>query len=131
MARGARPMAIKYRGLESPEFAMPGYYCECVEGVVTGRDMRVSDRQLNLLKARTEKVLLPKAVKRVRKTLGLTQKDAGTLLGGGPKAFQKYESADLVPSKAISNLLRVLEHNPSVIEVLRGEYEPQAAEMSV
>jgi len=58
-------------------------------------------------------------VKRVRKKRGLTQKEAGLILGGGPNAFQKYESADVVTSQAISNLLRLLAHDPSGLEVLR------------
>ena len=75
-----RPMTTCYKGL-SVTFNMPGWYCACGEGIVTGKDMDVSDRQLNLLKARIENAVLP--------------------------------------SKAISNLLRVLEAMPEGLKVLR------------
>lgn len=53
MTRGVRPMTIHYKGL-SATFDMPGWYCVCGEGVVTAKDMDVSDRHLNLLKAQAE-----------------------------------------------------------------------------
>lgn len=89
--------------------------------------MEVSTREMHILKARAENLLEPSEVKRVRKKLGLTQKEAGLILGGGPNAFQKYESADVATSQAISNLLRLLAHDPSGLEVLRRETDPRAA----
>ena len=117
MTRGIQSMTIHYKGL-SATFDMPGWYCACGEGIVTGRDLDVSDRQLNLLKARIENLVLPNEVRRIRKKLGLNQQKAGTLLGGGPNAFHKYESGEVLPSKAISNLLRVLEAMPEGLKVL-------------
>ena len=63
--------------------------------------MKVSDRVLNRLKARTEGLLEPEEIRRIRKKLGLTQEEAGELIGGGPRAFQKYETGDLLPSRGI------------------------------
>ena len=111
-------MTINYKGLSST-FDMPGWYCECGEGVVDGRDMEVSDRHLNLLKAQIENLTPPAEVRRIRKKLGLNQQAAGVLLGGGPSAFHKYESGEVLPSRAISNLLRVLEAMPEGLKVLR------------
>ncbi len=117
MTRGIKQMTIRYKGL-SATFDMPGWYCVCGEGVVTAKDMDVSDRQLNLLKAQAERLVLPSEVRRIRKKLGLNQQTAGSLLGGGPNAFHKYESGEVLPSKAISNLLRVLEAMPEGLKVL-------------
>jgi len=119
MTRGIQPMTIRYKGL-SVTFDMPGWYCMCGEGVVTAKDMDVSDRQLNLLKAQAEHLVLPSEVRRIRKKLGLNQQRAGSLLGGGPNAFHKYESGEVLPSKAISNLLRVLEAMPEGLKILHG-----------
>ena len=116
-----RPLTIRYKGL-SATFPMPGFYCvHCGEGVHTGKDMEVSDRHLNLLKAQAENVLLPMEVRRIRKKLRLNQQAAGQILGGGPNAFHKYEKGDVLPSQAISNLLRVLEALPQGLEVLQGQ----------
>jgi len=51
--------------------------------------MKVSGRMLNLLKARSENLLEPEEVRRIRKKLRLSEEKAGLLRGGGPRAFQK------------------------------------------
>ena len=63
----------------------------------------------------------PKEIRSIRLRLGLTQADAGDLLGGGPSGFVKYESGDVSPSAALTNLLRLVEADPSLIDVLRGD----------
>jgi len=120
MVRDVRPMTIKYKG-NSIEVDMPGWYCEnCGEGVHTGKDMLVSDRALNRLKAKVDGLLLPETVKRIRKRLKLTQRDAGTIIGGGPNAFQKYESGDVLVSKAVASALLLLDNHPEGLSVLKS-----------
>lgn len=43
---------------------------------------------------------------------------AGDIIGGGPRAFQKYEAGDLLPSRAISSALARLEQDPGAIRIL-------------
>ena len=50
LLRRMLPMTIRYRSL-SVTFEMPGACCVCGEGMVTAKDMNVSDRHLNALKA--------------------------------------------------------------------------------
>ena len=50
----------------------------------------------------------------------MNQEAAGRILGGGPNAFHKYEKGEVLPSQAISNLLRVLEVMPDGLEVLQN-----------
>ncbi len=121
MRRDVRPMTLTYR-TESMTFDMPGWYCdESDESIHTSEDMKVSDRMLNLLKARVEGLLEPKEIRRVRKKLHLTQSRAGELIGGGPRAFQKYEAGDLLPSRAITSALILLDHDPAAIAILKNE----------
>lgn len=80
--------------------------------------MKVSDRMLNRLKARVDGLPDPQEVRRIRRKLGLTQERAGQVIGGGPRAFQKYETGDLLPSRAISSALALLDHDPSALKVL-------------
>jgi len=120
MTRDVRPMTIEYKG-HSLEVDMPGWYCEhCGEGVHSGKDMVVSDRALNRLKAEVDGLLLPETVKRIRKRLKLTQKAAGTIIGGGPNAFQKYESGEVLISKAIASALLLLYSNPDGLAILKS-----------
>jgi HTH-type transcriptional regulator / antitoxin MqsA len=127
MQRGVRPLTLTYKG-ESTTFEMPGWYCdECEESIHTGKDMKVSDRMLNLLKSRSEGLLAPENIRRIRKKLRLSQEAAGLLIGGGPRAFQKYESGDLLPSRAISSALVLLDYDPDALAVLRRRQEANQA----
>jgi HTH-type transcriptional regulator / antitoxin MqsA len=120
MERGVRPMTFDYKGAHIA-FDMPGWYCgSSGESIHTGEDMKLSDRALNRLKAEVDGLPLPEEIKRIRSKLGLTQEQVGELIGGGPRAFQKYEAGDLLPSRAISSALALLDHDPSGIEVLRA-----------
>lgn len=121
MHRSVRPLTLTYKG-HSITFDMPGWYCDdCDEGIHTGKDMKISDRMLNLLKVRTEGLLEAKEIQRIRKKLGLSQEAAGKLIGGGPRAFQKYESGDLLPSRAVISALVLLDRYPAGLGELRKQ----------
>ena len=119
MYRGVRPMTLTYKD-QSITIDMPGWYCDSSdESIHTGQDAVVSDRALNRLKARTEGLLEPEEIRRIRKKLAISQTEAGRVIGGGPRAFQKYESGDLLPSRAISSALRLLDRDPEALGVLK------------
>lgn len=125
--RRVRPMTLTYKE-ESITFDMPGWYCDdCEESIHTGKDMKVSDRMLNRLKASSEGLLRPEEIRRIRKKLRLSQETAGLLIGGGPRAFQKYESGDLLPSRAVSSALVLLDHDPSALAVLKRRHDTHLA----
>jgi len=42
--------------------------------------------------------LTPDDIRRIRETLGLSQAEAGEILGGGPRAFTKYENGTIKPA---------------------------------
>ena len=119
MARGVKPITLEYKGT-SITFDMPGWYCDASgESIFTGEDMKVSDRALNRLKAAADGLPSPQEIRRIRIKLGLSQEAAGELLGGGPRAFQKYEAGDLLPSRAIGSVLALLDADPSGLAVLK------------
>jgi HTH-type transcriptional regulator / antitoxin MqsA len=121
MARDTRPMEISYKG-QSTTVDMPGWYCdESSESIHTADDLKVSDAALKELRLEVENLLKPQEVKRIRNKIGLTQREAGTILGGGPNAFQKYEQDTVTVSKSMSNLLRVLERHPEEVEELKKQ----------
>jgi len=124
MHRDLRSVTLAYKG-ETITFDMPGWYSDASEeSIHTGADLRASDRMLNLLKARTEGLLQPAEIRRIRKKLHLSQEQAGLTIGGGPRAFQKYETGDLLPSRAISSALRLLDRDPSGLSELRKRQSP-------
>ena len=120
MHRNAKPMTIVYEKHDAT-IEMPGWYCDnCDESVHSDKDMQVSDRALTVLKASANNLLTPNAVKRIRKRLKLSQREAGRLIGGGPNAFQKYEAGDVLVSHAVNSALLLLDHDPSGLEILRA-----------
>lgn len=121
MVRDTRPMTLAFKG-HSITIDMPGWYCDdSSESIHTGEDMKVSDAALQALKIKVENLLSPEEVRRIRVKMGLTQRQAGTLIGGGPNAFQKYEAGEVTVSKGISNFLRMLERHPEEIEELKKQ----------
>ena len=127
MRRDVRPMTLTYKD-ESITFDQPGWYCDqSDEGILVGKDLQISDRMLNRLKARYEGLLEPEEIRRIRKKLRLTQEAAGLVIGGGPRAFQMYESGDRLPSRAISSALVLLDHDPKALTVLKGRQSKASA----
>lgn len=123
MEHGTKEIVVKYKGL-SKAVQMPGWYChKCGEGIHTGKDLKITDKALNELKIQYEGLLSPDEIRRIRKKLHLTQKDAGTIIGGGPRAFQKYESGELLPSRAIVSALTLLDSNPKSLGLLERPLE--------
>jgi len=51
-----------------------------------------------------------------RKRLGLTQKRAADLFGGGINAFSEYERGKTQPSKSTVLLLKLLDKHPELLK---------------
>ncbi|MCU0665407.1 MAG: type II toxin-antitoxin system MqsA family antitoxin [Myxococcota bacterium] len=118
MRRGTKPVAFSYRG-RSITVDQPGWYCDgCDEAIYSGKDMGATELAFAEIKAEVDNVLGPQEVRAIRKRLGLSQRRAGELLGGGQRAFQKYEAGAVEVSKPMSNLLRLLNKQPSLLEEL-------------
>ena len=73
------------------------------------------------LRAEAAERLKAEEVRRIRTRLKLSQRRAGEILGGGPRAFQKYESGEVVVSRPMANLLLLLDRDPSRLKELIAE----------
>ncbi|MBJ2152681.1 type II toxin-antitoxin system MqsA family antitoxin [Paracoccus sp. IB05] len=124
LLRGEREITLTFRG-QTKQVMMPGWYAADDltgdDGLHEPADMKVSDRVMNSLKAEAAGLLNPAEVKSIRKRLRITQREAGTIIGGGPNAFQKYETGDILVSKAIDTALRLLARDPTRLQELRTE----------
>jgi len=56
---------------------------------------------------------------RIRKKLRLTQVEAARITGGGPNAFSRYETGKTRPLNAVTNLFRLLDRHPELLEELQ------------
>jgi HTH-type transcriptional regulator / antitoxin MqsA len=121
-----RPDVVSYKGHERT-VVTEGWWCtQCSEGILSGSALQANERAFQELKAEVDAVLSPAEVAAIRGKLGLSQRKAGELLGGGPRAFQKYEAGTQAVSTPMSNLLRLLANDPSRLEELADAHEHPA-----
>lgn len=120
LRRGVRPFVVAYKG-KSISVELPGYYSETGdEAVHVGADMAVTDAALRMLKEEIEGIPSPETIRRVRHKLRLSQREAGGILKVGENAFDKYERGLVEPSGPTSQLLKLLDRHPELLEELRG-----------
>lgn len=115
LTRQTRRQTVTFGSL-STQVDVPGWYPDDEsDSLHSGADLAAKDAAWsNLRQAYGERV------RAIRKKLRLTQVEAGQLLGGGPRAFQKYERGSMAPSDAAVGLLEILAVDPGKIEVLRN-----------
>jgi HTH-type transcriptional regulator/antitoxin MqsA len=95
---------------------VPGWYPDDdSDSIHSGEDLAESDRTFGELKA-----AYAAHVREVRKQLKLTQEEAGRIIGGGRRAFQKYESGATPPSDAAVGLIELLHRHPEDVEFLKS-----------
>ena len=118
MVRDTRPDTIAYKGLTA-KVRQPGWYCtKCDEAVIESADARATEKAFVALKACADGLLPSEKIAAIRAKLGLSQRRAGEVLGGGPRAFQKYESTAIPVSHPMDSLLRILDVHPDALDVL-------------
>ena len=83
--------------------------CErCGESFLSPKELKTNQLQLTNFKRTIDKFLTTSEIKRIRKELELTQKDASEIFGGGIRAFYKYETGENTQSKSLDILLRLI-----------------------
>lgn len=119
LTRGIRPFDVTYKG-ETITVDLPGYYpVGDGDGVHVGRDMAVVDTALRSLKEKVEGLPSPATIRRIRNKLKLSQREAGSVLRVGENAFDKYERGLIEPSGPTSQLLKMLDRHPDLLDDLR------------
>ena len=109
---------VSYQG-HTRKLKTLGWWCsKCGESILEGAALRASEKAFLELKAEVDGVLGPSEVAAVREKIGLSQRKAGELLGGGPRAFQKYEAGAQAVSVPMSHLLTLLANDPKRLREL-------------
>jgi HTH-type transcriptional regulator/antitoxin MqsA len=123
LRRDVRPQVVSF-GSFSRTVEVPGWYPDDdSDSIHGGQDLAESDRVFQELKT-----AYAAHVRKIRKDkLKLTQEEAGRLIGGGRRAFQKYESGATPPSDAAVALIELLDRHPEEVEFLRSIRPTQAA----
>jgi len=84
--------------------------------------MKATRVDLQEFRSRIDGLLGPRDVRKLRKAIGWTQEEAGTILGGGHNAFSRYERGELAPPKAVGLLLSLLGKHKELRDEVSPEY---------
>jgi HTH-type transcriptional regulator / antitoxin MqsA len=116
-----RTEIVTYGGESVTLTGLSGWFCpSCHDGWFDEVD------QLRYAKAGDELIFRArgrerKELRRIRKKLGLTQKEAAAVFGGGVNAFSRYEKGEIEPSTSTRKLLHLLDKHPELIKELVNE----------
>jgi HTH-type transcriptional regulator / antitoxin MqsA len=82
------------------------YVCnECGTSFVDDDASRHNLVRVQLAFGEPTRFLIPEQIRTWRTALGLTQREAARLFGGGLNAFSKYENGDISPAESMDNLI--------------------------
>ena len=119
MVRRKKDAVIAYRGHQTTVRALDGWHCPaCGEIEFAGKE---GERYAHALEKLHLKVDAEEAAElvRIRKKLGLSQRRAAELTGGGVNAFSRYENGKTKPPLALVKLLKVLDRHPELLNEVR------------
>lgn len=116
-----RDLPYTYKGEKTVIPAVTGDFCPaCAESVLDAaeservmREMMDFNRQVNAA------AVEPGFIAKVRKKLGLDQRQAAELFGGGVNAFSRYETGRTKPPLSLVKLLKVLDRHPDLLNEIR------------
>ena len=117
--------AVTHDGLRENLSDLAGWRCaECgeveFEPDSARRYAEAGDRLVRQARSRQQADL-----RRVRRKLGLSQRRAAELTGGGHNAFSRYERGETEPMPAVVNLFRLLDRHPELLDELLVEPDRQ------
>jgi len=114
LKRDVRRLSVRV-GPFSEEIEAPGWYPEGDgDAVHSGADLKDYEAAQRRLKEKYAEYL-----RASRKKWRLTQEQAGRLIGGGKRAFQKYESGKAIPTEAAVGLIELLNADQANLERLK------------
>jgi len=93
---------------------------QCGESFLSPKELKNNQLQLTNFKRTVDNLLTTNELKRIRKKLELTQKDASKIFGGGIRAFYKYETGENTQSKSLDILLRLIDSRKISLNDIRS-----------
>jgi HTH-type transcriptional regulator/antitoxin MqsA len=137
LRRGVKAVTIEVDGHEFT-YGQPGWWASLddpkdTEGQLTDEDnvIRAAARREARARAKKPTALTPLVIRAIREKCKLSQAEAGRVFGGGPKAFEKYEAGEVVPSSSVMRLLLLAARRPSLFPKGSGRPKVSAADTEV
>lgn len=112
---------FEYKGHKKTIDGCEKFVCEdCNAAFFTDETSKRNEKIIRDFHREIDGLLTSSEIRKIRKALGFTQQAFGNILGGGPKAFAKYESCVLTQSKAMDNLIRMVDAIPENVDFLKN-----------
>lgn len=121
LVHAVRDLPYAYKGRETVIAAVQADWCDACGECLSGPEEthRIMQAMAQLQRQVNAEQGTPAFITRVRSKLGLSQRSAGKLFGGGPNAFNRYESGLTQPPQALVQLLGLLDRRPELLDELR------------
>jgi HTH-type transcriptional regulator / antitoxin MqsA len=121
LLRYTRDLPYIYKGEKTVISAVTGDFCPaCAESVLDASESeRVMREMLDFNRQVNSAAVDPGFIANVRKKLGLDQRQAAELFGGGVNAFSRYETGRTKPPLSLVKLLKVLDRHPDLLHEIR------------
>ena len=97
--------------------------------VVDKKTLKDTEVLLIEFRRKVDNLLTPKEIREIRTSFGYTQEEFGKILGGGKKAFARYENGTITQSRAMDNQLKMIKSNPENLAII--EENPQQQGMAI
>lgn len=112
---------VNYKG-QTAELDVHFSVCDfCGSEQSDAAQVRDNKRAMLAFKKRVEGLLSGAEIRALRSKLNLNQAEASRMFGGGPVAFSKYESDDVMQSESMDKLLRLAGSMPGALSFLGGQ----------
>ncbi|WP_160106370.1 type II toxin-antitoxin system MqsA family antitoxin [Pseudomonas izuensis] len=113
-----RTLSVNYKQMSRLVHEIVGWECRVCGEIEFDHDTDSADRYSDAGDQLVEDCfqVMGSEMKRIRRKLHLTQKDAVRLLsGGGHNAFSRYERGELAPPQPLFTLMRLLDRHPHLL----------------
>jgi HTH-type transcriptional regulator/antitoxin MqsA len=116
-----RSETLSVKGMERRVDDLSGWECHACSDSVYDPDSSERHAKAGDELIHAARKMIGTEMKRIRRKLHLTQKEAVELLsGGGHNAFSRYERGELLPPKTLVLLMRLLDRYPHLLADARA-----------
>ena len=114
-----KPETFEYKG-QTFTLELTVYSCDvCEEDFFDNNEMKRHQKTIKDFQRRVDGLLTSEEIKQIRNKYGLSQRELAHILGIAEKSIAKYEAGFVAQSKAMDNLLRIIEKFPDVLKYLK------------
>jgi len=122
LVQDTRDVTHSYKGESTLIPAVTAEFCSACGEFLAGPDesKRVSGLMNDFNRQVNAAAIDPAFIVTVRKQLGLDQREAGQIFGGGVNAFSRYERGIAKPPLAVVKMLKLLSAHPDLLAEVRA-----------